>query len=435
MGNNKRIWIILYLCGLTLVAIGQERPEKWDLRSCIEYARMQNIQIRKSNLDLKESKENVLEAKAQRLPSLSFSTGQNYVNRPAADNDKNVYSGNYDLTSSMSLYQGGRLRNNLKQMNLRSEMQELTLKEAENNIEIAVTQAFIQVLYAGEMVKINANTVDVSELQLERGKSLKEAGSLSKADLAQLEAEYTSDKYQLVAAQMTLENARLDLKQLLELGISDTMVLVEPEISDESILEILPTKESVYEISLEVMPQIKSNLLNIDVANIEKKKAWAGYLPTLNLSAGVGTNHTSGTAWGEQMKRNWSESVGLTLSIPVFSNRSVKTSVNLAALDAESAQLDYENVCKELMKSVETVYQDAVSAQNQFESARENVKALELSFELAQEQFSLGMKNILEMLTEKNNLLSARLEMLQAKYMAVLNKQLLNFYQGKEIEL
>ena len=166
---------------------------------------------------------------------------------------------------------------------------------------------------------------------------------------------------------------------------------------------------------------------------MEKEKAWAGYLPSLRLSAGLGTSHVSGNSWSSQVKHNWGENVGLTLSIPIFSNRSTKTAVNLARLNIENAELNYESVQKSLLKSVENVYQEAISAQERYRAAQENLKAVELSFRLTQEQFFLGMKNTLEMLTEKNNLQSARLESIQAKYMAILNIQLLNFYQGKEM--
>lgn len=432
----KTNWIVAGLLLFSLSGWAQEKPAVWDLRSCIEYAREQNIQIRKSRVALEESLENTKEAKAQRLPSLSFSSAHNYVNRPRPEaGDKNSYSGSYDLSSSVSLYQGGKLKMNLQQMDLKNQVQELTIKESENNIELAITQAFIQVLYAHESVKINANTVEVSKAQRDRGKELMNAGSLSKADFAQLESQYTSDKYQLVVAQSSLANAQLELKQLLELGINDTMELKVPELQDESVLTLLPSKESVYMTSLGIMPEVKYNQLSINLASIEKAKAWAGYLPTLRLSAGLGTSHASGNSWSSQVRQNWSENIGLSLSIPIFSNRSVKTAVNVAKLNIENAELNYEGVQKDLLKSVETVYQDAVSAQDRFRSAKENLNSVELSFQLIQEQFFLGMKNTLEMLTEKNNLLSAQLEVIQAKYMAILNQQLLNFYQGKEIGL
>lgn len=433
---KKRNWMIVGLLLFSLTGWTQEMPAIWELQACIDYAREQNIQIRKSRVALEESLENTKEAKAQRLPSLSFSSAHNYINRPRPEaGDKNTYSGSYDLSSSVSLYQGGKLKKNLQQMDLQNQVQELTLKESENNIELAITQAFIQVLYANEAVKINANTVEVSKVQRDRGRELMLAGTLSKADFAQLESQHTSDKYQLVVAQTSLANARLELKQLLELGINDRMELNVPEIPDENVLALLPSKESVYLTSLGIMPEVKYNQLSIQVASIEKEKAWASYLPDLRLSAGLGTSHASGNSWSSQVKHNWSENIGLTLSVPIFNNRSTKTAVNIAKLNIENAELNYEGIQKDLLKSVETVYQDAVSAQDRFRSAQENLKAVGLSYQLTQEQFNLGMKNTLEMLTEKNNFLSAQQEVIQAKYMAILNQQLLNFYQGKEIRL
>ena len=393
--------IVLGLVVLSAPVMAQEKPAVWDLKSCINYARAHNIQIRQSRIAWEESLENTKQAKADRLPSLSFTTAHNYVNRPRPEaGDKNSYSGSYNLNSSVSLFEGGKIRKNVQQMDLQNEVQGLTIKESENNIELAITQAFVQVLYADEAVKINEGTVEVSKAQRDRGKALLEAGALSKADLAQLEAQYATDKY-------------------------------------ESVLVVLPSKESVYLTSLGIMPEVKYNQLNIRVANLEKEKAWAGYLPNVTLSAGLGTSHASGigTGFGTQTKHNWSENIGLTLNIPIFNKRSTKTAVNLAKLNIENAQLNYENVQKELLKSVETVYQDAVSAQNRFRSARENLTATELSFELTQEQFFLKAKNTVELMTEKNNLLAAQLELIQAKYMAILNQQLLNFYQGIEISI
>ena len=400
--------IVLGLVVLSAPVMAQEKPAVWDLKSCINYARAHNIQIRQSRIAWEESLENTKQAKADRLPSLSFTTAHNYVNRPRPEaGDKNSYSGSYNLNSSVSLFEGGKIRKNVQQMDLQNEVQGLTIKESENNIELAITQAFVQVLYADEAVKINEGTVEVSKAQRDRGKALLEAGALSKADLAQLEAQYATDKYQLVVARTTLANAQLELKQLLELGVNDQMELAIPQLTDESVLVVLPSK------------------------------AWAGYLPNVTLSAGLGTSHASGigTGFGTQTKHNWSENIGLTLNIPIFNKRSTKTAVNLAKLNIENAQLNYENVQKELLKSVETVYQDAVSAQNRFRSARENLTATELSFELTQEQFFLKAKNTVELMTEKNNLLAAQLELIQAKYMAILNQQLLNFYQGIEISI
>lgn len=434
-------FIFSLVAGLLLLSFpgrSQEKPAKWDLKSCIEYARQRNIQIRKNRIALEESLENTRQAKAQQLPSLSFSSGHNFANRPGIPSgDKNLYNGSYNLNSNLALYNGGKLKKNIRQMELQDQVQQLTIREAENNIELAITQYFVQVLYANEHVKINEYAVEVAKAQRDRGKELVEAGALAQPDFAQLESQYTSDKYQLVIAQSSLANSLLDLKQLLELGVLDDLELQMPELSDDSILMILPSRLQVFQTALGIMPEVEYNRLNIQVASIEKQKAWAGFLPELNLSVGLGTSHVSGSGYdfGRQLRNNWSESVGLTLSVPIYSKRSNRTSVNLAQLNVENAELNLETIQKDLLKDVENVWQDAVSAQEQFRAARENLNAVEQTFALVEQQFFLGMKNTLEMLTEKNNLLSARQEVLQAKYMAVLNLQLLNFYQGKPIQI
>ena len=135
------------------------------------------------------------------------------------------------------------------------------------------------------------------------------------------------------------------------------------------------------------------------------------------------------------MKNKLNESIGLTLSVPIFSNRENKSAVEKAKLQISEAELEYLNAQKELQKTIEDIYLNATSSQAQYAAAIEQVKASKTSYNLAQEQFNLGMKNTVELLTEKNNFLSAQQEMLQAKYMAILNAQLLRFYQGKEITL
>lgn len=436
--NGRMKWMTGVLLLFSLIARGQEKPAQWDLKSCIDYAKAQNIQIKKSKISLQESRENTLQAKAALLPSLSFSTGHNLVNHPDSEvSDRNDYSGSYGLNTSVDLYHGGKLRKSIKQQELQDKIQELTILEAENDIELAITETFVQLLYANETVDINRNVVEISRAQRDRAEQLLAAGSISTTDLAQLESQYNSDKYQLVAAQTTLEDVRLQLKQLLELEVTDHLDLSIPEIPDREVLTVLPGKVQVYETSLRIMPQIEYSRINIDAAGLGVATAKAGYSPSLRLTAGIGTGHVSGSSFtfGTQLRNSFNESVGVSLSIPVFSNRSNKTAVKLAQLNVETSELNYVGVQKDLLKSVEKAYLDATSSQAKYRAAVESLKASELSFKLVEEQFNLGMKNTVELLTEKNNLLSARQEVILAKYMSILNIQLLNFYQGKPIEI
>lgn len=451
--NYYRIGIFVFcFCtgGLRLLS-AQEKPQEWTLKNCIDYALTQNIQLKKSKIALESSQVDSKSARAKLFPSLSFGSTQQYINTPfpegnSLDNyvvtgskgsSKNSYTGNYSLRSSMTLYNGGKLRNNIKSSKLQEQVQQYSVEEEIDNIETSITESFLQILYVQESVKINEETVALSKLQCERGKALLEAGSISQSDYAQLESQYSSDKYQLVLSQTTLESNIQTLKQLLEMDMTETLSISTPTLEAHDVLTPLPGKEEVYQSALNFIPSIQSGKLGIDIAKLEHKNAKAGYYPTLDLSASVGTGHISGSDsnFGQQMKNKLNESIGLTLSVPIFSNRENKSAVEKAKLQISEAELEYLNAQKELQKIIEDIYLDATSSQAQYAAAIEQVKASKTSYNLAQEQFNLGMKNTVELLTEKNNFLSAQQEMLQAKYMAILNAQLLRFYQGKEITL
>ena len=267
----------------------------------------------------------------------------------------------------------------------------------------------------------------MSQAECERARQLLEAGSIAKSDLAQLEAQVSTDKYQLVTAQATLQDYKLQLKQLLELDGEAEMNLYIPALGTEN----------VYRSALVLRPEIEAGKLNIQTSDLDIKIARAGYLPTLSLSAGIGTSHANGNdfTFSEQVKQNWNNSLGFTVSVPIFSNRQTKSAVEKAKIQKQTSELDLLDDQKTLYKTIETLWLDANSAQQRYAAATEKLKSTQTSYELIQEQFNLGMKNTVELLTEKSNLLSAQQETLQAKYMAILNMQLLKFYQGEKIEL
>ena len=320
---------------------------------------------------------------------------------------------------------------------MQNEIDKLSTEQSENDIQVAIVQTYLQVLYAMESVRINENTVETSKAERDRAEELYKAGSISLVDFSQLESQYSTDKHQLVVAQTSLDNYKLQLKQLLELDITQDIELSLSDIDESWVLAPLPDKQVVYATSLAVMPQIKSSELSLESAKIEKQKAKASYWPTISMNAGIGTGHLSGTnySFGNKIWNNFNESFGISINIPIFTNRENKTAYNKAKLAITTSQLELINSQKELLKTVEGIYLDATSAQSQYQSAMERLSYVQQSFKLTEEQFFLGMKNTLEMLTEKNNLLSARQEVLQSKYMAIMSIQLLNIYQKKPVDL
>ena len=427
-----------------------DMPKQWTLRNCIDYALEHNITIRRNHINVESTQEDVKTAKADFLPSLSGNISQRIVNRPnsasgtiiSGDNittseSKTSYNGSYGIDASWTVYNGSKRVNTLKQQQLNSRIAELTVDESENSIEENITQLYVQILYSAEAVKVNESTLEVSRKEFERGQELFNAGSIASSDLAQLEAQVSNDNYQLVTSQTTLQNYKLQLKQLLELDGDFEMDLFLPPLDDSSVLIPLPTKDDVYQTALNLRPEIESSKLNIEASDMNIKISRAGYIPSLSLSAGIGTTNANGNdfSFSEQVKQNWNNSIGLTLSIPIFDKRQTKSAVNKAKLQRQTSELDLMDNQKTLYKTIESLWLSANSAQQQYVAATQKLKSTQASYALVSEQFNLGMKNTVELLTEKNNLLSAQQETLQAKYTAILNAGLLRFYQGEEIDL
>lgn len=428
----------------------QTLPAQWNLQACIDYALQQNITIRKNRLNAKSAEVDVKTARAALFPSLTASVSQRIVNRPnsqtntiidgdniTSSQSKTSYNGSYGIDANWTLYNGSKRLNTLKQQRMNNRITELGVAESENTIEESITQIYVQILYAAEAVKVNEATLDVSWAECERARALLAAGSIARSDLAQLEAQVSTDKYQLVTAQATLQDYKLQLKQLLELDGEKEMTLYIPTLGDENVLSPLPSKTDVYRSALTLRPEIEAGRLNVKASELDIDIARSGYIPTISLSAGIGSTNTNGNdfTFGEQIKQNWNNSLGVTVSVPIFNNRQTKSAVQKAKIQKQNSELDLLDNQKNLYKTIEGLWLDANSAQQRYVAAIEKLRSTQTSYDLIQEQFNLGMKNTVELLTEKNNLLNAQQETLQAKYMAILNTQLLKFYQGEQITL
>ena len=427
--------ISTFFLTFSLIVVAQEKSKQWDLVGSINYALANNIQIQQARLSLEQNQVSTKLAKAALFPTLTGGINQSYANNPFTPS--NVYSGSYSLNSSVTLFDAGKTTKNIEQQKLNEQVAKYSVLESEKNIQMSILQTYLQILYADEAVKINKSTVDVSEFQMKRGQELLKAGSISKADQAQLESQYSADKYQLTVSENSLSTYKLQLKQLLELPLNEELDIAIPDINTLDVLKPLPALSLVYEKALEVMPQVKSSELSVKIANIETSKAKAGYYPKLSLNAAVSTGHNTSSdfSFGDQFKNNWNNGVGLTVSVPIFSNRQNKSAVEKAQLTEKSSQLEFASTQKNLLKEIESVYQSAISAQSQYYAALESQKALKSSYELIQQQFNLGMKNTLELLSEKSKYLTAQQNVIQAKYLTIMNAQLLNLYQDKTLEI
>ncbi|MCK9627214.1 MAG: TolC family protein [Bacteroidales bacterium] len=432
------IFTLLYI---NSAAIAQDE-KRWTLRECIDYAIVNNIEVKQSKLTVNSTREDLMQAKASKLPSLGFSSAQNFSAQKSENSSgdfktKGSYSGSYALNTSITLYNGGKLVKNQKQQNIAVKMDELALDEQQNSIEISVTRAYLDILYANENLKTLRKSVELSEIQTKRTKALYEAGAKSSVDYAQMEAQLSTDRYQLTVGENTLAQSVLALKQLLEIDVNEKFTPYFPDPEDISLQDELPELTDVYKAAIEGRPEVKSSLLQIESAKVGEKIARADYLPSVTANASIGTGNLSGSGYSlyNQLNNKLNENVGVSLSIPIFSKRSTKTAVNKAQYQIEMAELSSINVKKNLLSTIESLYQDARSAQSRYKAAVENLKYTELSYTQVQEQYNEGIKNTVELLSERQAYLYAMQEKSQSKYQALLSLKLLQFYQNQPIDL
>lgn len=426
----------LFLTGIGCISAQNEPlPVRWDLQTCIQYAIEHNIQIKQTEAQRDISVVDAKLAKSALLPSVSASLGQNLSNSPFGSEDETSItsiSGSYDVKASWTLYNGGKLQNSIKQADLNNQIAELNISESKNDIKLAIIQDYMQILYANESVKTFENALALSAAQVERTKAMLEAGSVSKVDVAQWESQHASDKYQLTNARVVLDEYKLQLKQLLELDYLETMDLILTETAADEVMAVLPDKMTVFNQAMVEMPQMKSSQLETQVSQIEIANAKAGYLPSVSFQAGTGTGnyYEQSFSLGKQLQNNWNNILGLTVKIPIFSNREVKTAVEKAQISVETSRLNELSVKKALYGNIESAWLNAFNSQAQYAAANEKMKSSQISYDLISEQFNLGITNTVELLTEKNSLVSAQQSQIQAKYMALLNRKVLDFYRG-----
>lgn len=445
IGMKKRL-VVLSMLMLTLTISAQK---KWTMQECIDYAMANNITLQKSKLQKQSATEDLKGSKAALLPTLNASTNQSVGYQPWKDSgvstvtngmvntkvDKTYYNGSYAVNAQWTVWNGNRNTNTIKLNKITEDEAELQSKETANSIQERIAQLYTQILYLDENVKVNEQMLETAKKNEERGQEMVNVGKMSKADLAQLSAQRATDEYNIVETRSQLLNYKLQLKQLLEITDETEFDVAIPEISDTMVLKEVPTLQGVYEQALLNRPEIERSKLAIKSSDVNLSVAKAGWLPTVSMtgSFGTSTNSLSSNGWGKQMKTNFDAMAGVSVSVPIYDGRSTKTSVNKAKIQQLSAQLDLLDQQKTLYSTIQEYWLNAQTNQQKYKAACATVESEQQSFDLLQEQFRLGLKNIVELMTGKDNLLSAQQNQLQSKYQTIYNQQMLKFYETGEM--
>lgn len=444
---NKRFGKVLIGAILGAIPSGIY-AKQWTLKECINYALENNISLQKTQIKKASANEDYLQSKAALLPSLSASSNQNVSYTPWVTSgisgegftkssvDKVYYNGSYSVMGNYVIWNGNKNRNQVKLNKLTYEAAALDSATQAQNLQEQIATLYIQICYSTEAIKVNQESYKSSLENENRGKEFVRNGKMSQADLAQLTAQRAQDEYNIVAAESNVKNYKRQLKELLQITNDEAFDIVIPSTTDSQALASIPALNSVYASALDNRPEIKSYQNMIDQSNLNIDIAKAGKMPTISANAGVSTSSTSmnKTGWGTQIKQNFNLGGGVSISIPIYDNRATKTAINKANLQKQSSMLDLKNEQTKLYSTIENYWLQANTNQSQFKSAKVSTESAKASFELLNEQFKLGLKNIVELRTGKDNLLKAQQNELQAKYLTILNLGMLNFYKNGKVE-
>lgn len=444
---NKRFGKVLIGAILATIPSGIY-AKQWTLKECINYALENNISLQKTQIKKASANEDYLQSKAALLPSLSASSNQNVSYTPWVTSgisgegftkssvDKVYYNGSYSVMGNYVIWNGNKNRNQVKLNKLTYEAAALDSATQAQNLQEQIATLYIQICYSTEAIKVNEESYKSSLENENRGKEFVKIGKMSQADLAQLTAQRAQDEYNIVAAESNVKNYKRQLKELLQITNDEAFDIVIPSTTDSQALASIPALNSVYASALDNRPEIKSYQNMIDQSNLNIDIAKAGKMPTISANAGVSTSSTSmnKTGWGTQIKQNFNLGGGVSISIPIYDNRATKTAINKANLQKQSSMLDLKNEQTKLYSTIENYWLQANTNQSQFKSAKVSTESAKTSFELLNEQFKLGLKNIVELRTGKDNLLKAQQNELQAKYLTILNLGMLNFYKNGKVE-
>jgi len=428
------IFMMAAFCCLNIHA-----QKKWTLDECINYAMENNLTLKLSKLKQRSAQEDVMQSKAALFPTLSANTNQGVGYSPFDNTaaDKAYYNGSYGVNAQWTVWNGGQNTNTIKQNKLTEEQAGLSTDVTANSLQEQITKLYVQILYMSEAIEVNRQSLETSKKNEERGQQMVEVGKMSKADLAQLSAQRASSEYSIVESETQLAKYKLQLKQALDLDAGTVFDVAIPSTSDQQALAEIPSLVSVFDAAMAQRPEIKNALLGIESSNLQMKIAKAGALPTVTVNGGLGTstNSMSSLAWGTQMKNNFDLTASVAINVPIFDARRTKTSVNKARIAQEQAQLNFEDEEHALYCTIEELWLDAINNQQKFRSALATVESEQESYNLLSEQFNLGLKNIVELLTGKDKLLTAQQNKLQSKYTTILSQQLLKFYQNGTIKI
>jgi outer membrane protein len=465
---NLNIAIFLFL----FAQLNGQGTSRMSLEQCIDQAWNNNLQLRQSLLQVKQNGVNLLQSKAQGLPSLNASANHTYNTGRRIDPftnqfaDQRVLSQNFSLSSGVNLFAGLSNWNAIKANSESLKASKLNVEQMKNDIALQVANAFLNVLLADELQKIAESQFELAEKQTDRAKLLLDAGRSALGDYLQVEANRDNESLNLVRARNNKEAALLALAQLIQIeNVSEFDVIV-PDFSKTEVQLPIFDANQAYSNALNWQPGILSTEQNVKSALFSLRSARGQYVPTLSAFGGIGTGYSelsrkvSGfttqsqylgqlngqpvsldvevpqyvlTPFNEQLDQNFNRTFGFSLSVPLFNNLRTQSQVSLQKIAVDNARIQSDIQKNQLRRDIQTSWQNAKAAYERFNATIKALSASEKAFEYTSMRYNEGMLNIYDFNAGKNQLVAAQSNHAQAKFELILRLKILDFYMGKPI--
>lgn len=446
---NKLIWMMipLLLAGNGVTA----QVKRWKFRECLDTALVHNITVNQSRLTNELNKVSLEQSKAGRIPSVSanasegLSLGKNVDPTTNSFVTQAYHSTNLSINGSYNLFNGLQNANTIRQNRLNVEAGQYDIEKVKNDVTLNITTGYLQVLFAYEVLSAAKNQAEVTAAQVDRTQKMVEAGKSPESDLLQIRSQQATDNLSVITAQNQLDLAKVTLMQLMEIPVTDLFDVEIPTMLEPT-QQILNTNEEIYRRSLAVMPQITGYTIKTDAALMAQKVSEGARWPRLTLGANLNTNFASSRTQGsvvnpegypffEQIWDNIGQSLNLGLSIPIYSNRQIKSNIDRAKINVLNARLNEQNVKNVLRKNVEQTATDLKAASKKYEATREQLRAVEAAYLNAEKKYGVGVMNATDFLIQKNNFFQSQSNLIQARYDYIFKSKILDFYQGKDIQI
>jgi len=438
--KNLRKLPFLLLMLIPVLLTGQKR---WSLEECIKHAWDNNLLIKQQELSVEQSENNLAQSRMNYVPTVnaSFNHSMNWgrsVNLQDLEIVENKLSQSTSASASaaINLFEGFTKKNDVKNKNILYLASVQEVERLKNDISVEIARSYLQILLSKEILKSTEAGFKSIEEQLERAGKLAEAGSVAYSTVLEVEAQLASERFQVVNAANQLKSNLLNLSSLLDLQEENLFDIEEVNV-DKFIREFKgESVDELYKSSLS-LPQIKGAELNLESAGLQLAIARGRMYPSLSFSAGYGSYYSDSRdqSFFDQFNENRNPSIGIGLSIPVFNNLRVKTTIKNAELAMKSANYEVRSRQQILYKEIQQANSDAMASYERLKASESNVEATEESFRYVQQKFDVGALSATDYTIARTNLLKAKSEYYQSKYQFVFQLKILDFYRGIAISL